>query len=43
MQFADASAEAHHRGTEHVHRYVERLYPLCSEQPTFTRYTPLEP
>lgn len=43
MAFADAAAEEAHRATEHVRRYVERLYPLCVEEPVFARYAPLEP
>jgi quinol monooxygenase YgiN len=43
MTFADEDAEALHRGTEHVRRYVARLYPLCVEEPAFTRYDEVEP
>jgi quinol monooxygenase YgiN len=42
MEFVDAEAEATHRQTEHVRRYVERLYPLCLEEPSFTRYRPVD-
>jgi quinol monooxygenase YgiN len=43
MRFADEAAEAAHRNTEHVRRYIARLYPLCSEEPAFRRYEPVEP
>jgi quinol monooxygenase YgiN len=41
MEFVDAAAELAHRGTEHVRRFVDVLYPLCDEKPTFTDMTPV--
>lgn len=35
MRFEDEEARAVHIDTDHVHRFVNRLYPLCDEQPVF--------
>lgn len=35
MRFEDERARQIHIDTKHVHRFVERLYPLCEEQPAF--------
>lgn len=39
MRFTDEKSREIHIDTDHVHRFVERLYPLCEEQPVFTDVT----
>jgi len=36
MAFADDSAEAAHKNTDHVKKFVAALHPRCEVQPTFT-------
>jgi len=35
MRFADGLAQREHRHTDHVRRFVDRLYPACAEAPVF--------
>src|SRR2546422_8537223 len=39
MSFADNKAEAAHRDTDHVKKFVADLYPLCEVQLSFTDMT----
>jgi quinol monooxygenase YgiN len=41
MEFADAHAEAEHRRTPHLRRFVEAIYPICAEAPSFAELTPV--
>lgn len=41
MNFKDEKAEAHHRKTAYVKRFVEILYPNCEIPPVFTDLTPV--
>jgi quinol monooxygenase YgiN len=36
MAFADDKAEAAHRNTEHMKKFVAVLHPLCEVQPSFS-------
>lgn len=36
MSFADDAAEAAHRQTDHVKKFVAELYPKCEVPPSFT-------
>ena len=33
MVFADSESHEKHRSTDYVHAFVEKLYPVCSEEP----------
>lgn len=35
MTFVDSAARQAHVSTDHVQRFVNRLYPLCTVQPVF--------
>ncbi len=41
MAFSGAEAEERHRNTPYVQEFVAKLYPLCEEQPVFTRLSPI--
>lgn len=41
MEFEDALAEAEHRRTPHLRRFVEALYPMCAEAPAFVELSPI--
>ena len=36
MTFESEKAEEHHRHTSYVKEFVDKLYPLCEEEPVFT-------
>ena len=38
MIFSDSNAHKNHRTTEYVEEFVQKLYPLCSEEPNPTFY-----
>ncbi len=39
MAFPTEQAEKGHRSAGHTQRFVERLYPLCEEEPQFIQLT----
>jgi quinol monooxygenase YgiN len=41
MAFSGVDAEEHHRNTSYVQEFVAKLYPLCEDQPVFTRLSPI--
>ncbi len=36
MTFESEKAEEHHRRTEYVKEFVDRLYPMCVKEPVFS-------
>lgn len=36
MTFESEKAEDHHRNTSYVKEFVDKLYPICEEEPVFT-------